>query len=54
MQSETEIDAELDEPLRRGRPDEDEEQAQDLERQLAHAGRWEFPESAILPGIPLS
>ena len=45
MQSEFEIDPALDEPLDRGRVDEE----QDLERELTRAAQFEFRESVPLP-----
>jgi len=50
VQSEFEIDPALDEPLERGRGDEE----QDLEEELARAARFEFRESALLSDEPLS
>ena len=50
MQSEFEIDPALDEPLERGRVDEEE---QDLEGELMRAAQFEFRESAPRPREPL-
>jgi hypothetical protein len=45
VQSEFEIDPALDEPLERGRVDEE----HDLEGELARAAQFEFRESALFP-----
>ena len=51
MQSELEIDPALDEPLERGKVDEE---VPDLEGELILAAQFEFRESVTLPGEPLS
>ena len=53
MQSEIEINADLDEPLQRGRLDDEEEP--DLEQRLMRAAEFEFRESPVTtPGDPLA
>jgi hypothetical protein len=49
VQSEFEIDPALDEPLERGRADEE----QDLEGELLRAAQFEFRDSAPLGDEPL-
>jgi len=52
MQSDFEFDADLDEPLERGRLDEVE---QDAEEELIRAARFEFRDFPVtLPGDPLA
>jgi hypothetical protein len=50
VQSEFEIDPAFDEPLERGRVDEE----QDLEDELARAAQFEFRGAAPVPDEPLS
>ena len=53
MQSDFEFEADLDEPLQRGRDDEDEEL--DRERELMRAAQLEFREFPVtMPGDPLA
>jgi hypothetical protein len=50
MQSDFEIDPDLDEPLERGRLDEEEHS---VEQELAHAAEFEFRDSSLaLPDDP--
>jgi hypothetical protein len=52
MQSDFEIDPAVDEPLTRGRADEEE---QDAEQELARAAQFEFRDFPVtLPGDPLA
>ncbi len=52
MQSDFEVDPDLDEPLERGRHDEE---ARDVEQELARAAQFEFRDFPVtLPGDPLA
>jgi hypothetical protein len=52
MQTDFEIDPDADEPLQRGRADEEE---QDAEQELTRAAQFEFRDFPVtLPGDPLA
>jgi hypothetical protein len=54
MQPDFETTVDRDQPLQRGRLDEEGEEEQDPEREMMRATQFEFRDSVPLPGDPVS